>query len=248
MSSTIPLWRRCLDPSTQEADHYRDYVHTPLLSLIEGAPSRVLDLGCAAGALGHAMKARFPGATVVGVESGQGAARVAAGRLDRVIVRRIEELDLAAEGFEHGEFDAVVASDILEHLFNPWEALDRVRPFLSESGQVIASIPNVRNVTVSGRLLGDGAFRYDERGLLDITHLRFFTLSSIQQLFAEAGYRMEKHVALLLPSLEETYRQHKGAGSKQLRLGRITIDDVTPQDLIELCTAQYLIRARRVEA
>jgi 2-polyprenyl-3-methyl-5-hydroxy-6-metoxy-1,4-benzoquinol methylase len=244
----LPLWKRCLDPELQEAGHYNDYVHTPLFSLIEGTPRRVLDLGCATGAFGAALKQRYDGVTVVGIEAGERAARRARERLDRVIHARIEDVDFAASGFGAGEFDTVIASDILEHLVNPWDVLARLRPHLAADAQVVASIPNARNITVAAPLLGEGAFRYDERGLLDITHLRFFTLATIHQMFAETGYRVEHHVGLLLPQLEAAYRQYQAQGARQVRLGRITLDDVSPQDLVELCTAQFLVRARPIRA
>jgi 2-polyprenyl-3-methyl-5-hydroxy-6-metoxy-1,4-benzoquinol methylase len=246
MSSTLPLWKRCLDPAVQEAGHYQDYVNTSLFNLFDGTPRRVLDLGCAAGAFGAALKERMPGAAVVGVEAGHGASQQAAQRLDRVIRSRIEDLDFEREGLQPGEFDAVVAADILEHLVNPWELLDELRTYLAPNGQVIASIPNVRNLTVSAALLGDGRFDYDERGLLDITHLRFFTRGSINQLFAETGYRVEAMVGLMPPDMEAVYKNSAGQGAKQLKMGRLVLNDVTPGEMLELCTVQFLLRARPV--
>jgi 2-polyprenyl-3-methyl-5-hydroxy-6-metoxy-1,4-benzoquinol methylase len=243
-ANDIPAWKRCLDPAWQPADHYRDYVHTPLFALIEGTPRRVLDLGCASGAFGAALKARYPGAHVVGIEAGQAAAALASARLDRVVEASLDGIDFAAHGLAPGEFDLVIASDVLEHLVNPWDLLVRLKPFLAPGAQVVSSIPNARNLTVAGVLLGEGEFRYDERGLLDVTHLRFFTLKSIQRLFAETGYRVEQHQGLLLPELERAFQQYRGRTVAQIKVGRISLDNVTEQDLLELCTAQFLVRAR----
>src|SRR3954464_14095194 len=216
MTSALPLWNRCLDPALQEASHYLDYVNTSLFGIFDGSPRRVLDLGCATGAFGAAVKERFPGAQVVGVEAGHDAAERAAGRLDRVVRARIEELDFEREGLRPGEFDTIVAADILEHLVNPWELLVKLRTYLARGGQVIASIPNVRNITVSAPLLAGGTFQYEDRGLLDITHLRFFTRSTINQLFAETGYRVEVTVGLMPPDLEALYKSAAGPGTRPL--------------------------------
>ncbi len=89
-----------------------------------------------------------------------------------------------------------------------------------------------------------GRFDYDERGLLDITHLRFFTLSGIRQLFEETGYVMERDTAIILPSLEGVYRNYLGRGPALIKVGRMTLADVTQQELVELCAAQFLTRAR----
>jgi SAM-dependent methyltransferase len=124
-----PPWKTCLDPAYQSAGHYLDYVHAPLFPLIDGTPARVLDLGCATGAFGAALKQRYPGAHVAGIEAGDAAAKVAAGRLDRVVHASLDGLDFAAHGFEPGSIDVAIASDVLEHLVNPWDLLVRLKPF-----------------------------------------------------------------------------------------------------------------------
>ncbi len=241
---TVPLWKRCLDFDHQDAEHYNDYVLEPLFQLIDGEPRRVLDLGCAGGAFGAALKARFPGASVTGIDAGRAAAEKAKARLDRVVHARLEDLSFAAQGFRDGEFDTVIAADILEHLVNPWELLVRLKPFLALRAQVVASIPNIRNLSVVSPLLLNGRFDYDERGLLDITHLRFFTLHGIKRLFEETGYVLEQEMAILLPSLEGVYRSYQGNGNAMVKLGRMTLSDITPQELTEMCAAQFLTRAR----
>jgi SAM-dependent methyltransferase len=244
----VPLWKRCLDFERQDARHYRDYVHEPLFQLIDGTPERVLDLGCAAGAFGAALKARYPGASVTGIEAGRAAADKAESRLDRVVHARLDDGAFSNHGFEQGEFDTVIATDILEHLVNRWELLVRIKPFLAPRAQVIASIPNIRNITVVASLLLSGRFDYDDRALLDISHLRFFTLRGIKTMFEETGYALEQDMAILLPSLDGVYRSHKGNGNAMIKLGRMTLSDITQQELTELCAAQFLTRARLVSA
>ncbi len=103
-----------------------------------------------------------------------------------MIVGDAEKIDYAAE-LAGEEFDVVLFADVLEHLKEPGDVLRRVRPFVAENGVVIASIPNIAHGSVRLALLG-GEFRYRDWGLLDDTHLRFFTRASIQDLFEETGY------------------------------------------------------------
>ena len=239
-----PAWQTSLDFDAQAGDHYLDYVNPAVLQMIAGTPRRVLDLGCASGALGAAIKERHPGAHVVGVEAGRAAAERAASRLDRVVQGRLEALDLAAEGFTAGTFDTVIAADVLEHLVNPWQLLVSLRPFLVPGGQVIASIPNVRNLWLLSRALLEGRWEYTERGLLDVTHLRFFTLEEMRRLFEETGYRAEGYGPVILPSLREAHAMYQGRGAKVLKFGRLSIENVSPDEITQLCAEGFVLRCR----
>jgi len=239
-----PVWRTCLDVEGQAADHYDDFVLTPLFDIMAHEPARVLELGCAGGAFGAELKNRFPAASVVGIDAGAAAAQKAASRLDRVIHARLDQCNLAQAGLKHGEFDTLVAADILEHLVNPWALLERIKPFLAPGAQVLVSIPNARNITVGSELLVGGRFEYAQRGLLDVTHLRFFTLDSIRRMFEETGYVVQAQRSILLPALRKLYEGYSGAGPVTLRFGRMTISDVTAQEVMELCAAQFVLRCR----
>lgn len=242
--NTLPAWRTSLDFDAQAAEHYLDYVNPLALHMLAEAPRRVLDLGCAGGMLGATLKQRHPGAIVVGVEAGAAAAEKAATRIDRVIRRRLEDLDLAREGFADGAFDTVIAADILEHLVNPWDLLLRIKPFLSPGAQLIASIPNIRNVSLLAHVLLDGRWEYVPTGLLDVTHLRFFTLTDMRRMFEETGYEVEHQAATILPALRPLYEAHKATGSPVLHAGRLSIRDVTPEEIMELCAEGFVLRCR----
>ncbi len=244
LPQTRPAWQTCLQVEAQEALHYQDFVNTAVLDAIDGAPRRVLDLGCAGGALGAALKARFPEASVVGIEAGRAAATLAGQRLDRAICARLEQVDFGREGLQPREFDTVIAADILEHVVNPWELLLRVKPLLAAHGQVVASIPNVRNLWLASRLLLEGRWEYLDRGLLDVTHVRFFTLTEMGHLFADTGYRLEGYSATILPSLRALYKEHRDGPPRDLRIGRLALSGVTAQELLELCAEQFIVRAR----
>jgi len=158
--------------------------HSKIVSLVPPA-TRVLEFGCATGYMSEVLKDRL-GCTVTGVEISPEAAEVAEQHTERVIVGDAEKIDYAAE-LAGEEFDVVLFADVLEHLKAPADVLRRIRPLVAENGVVIASIPNVAHGSVRLALLG-GEFRYRESGLLDDTHLRFFTRASIQDLFEETGY------------------------------------------------------------
>lgn len=240
----LPAWRTSLDFDAQDAGHYLDYVNPTVLGMLAEPPRRMLDLGCAGGMLGATVKQRHPQAVVVGVEAGRAAADKASTRIDRVIRSRLEDLDLAREGFDACTFDTVIAADILEHLVNPWELLARVKPFLTSRAQLIASIPNVRNLSLLSYVLLGGRWEYTRIGFLDVTHLRFFTLTEMHKMFAQTGYVVEHQAASILPALQPMYAAHKGKGMAELRSGRLTIRDVTPHELTELCAEGFVLRCR----
>ena len=158
--------------------------HSKIVSLVPPA-TRVLEFGCATGYMSQVLKDRL-GCTVIGVEIDRDAAAIAEQHTERVIVGDAEKIDYAAE-LAGEEFDVVLFADVLEHLKEPADVLRRVRPFVAANGVVVASIPNIAHASVRLALLG-GEFRYREWGLLDDTHLRFFTRASIQDLFEETGY------------------------------------------------------------
>lgn len=158
-----------------------------------GAGLRVLDLGFGAGYL--ARRIRPSCSWLAGIELDPEAAREGAPFFDRAIVGDLLE---GLRGPWPGPFDVVVAGDILEHLPDPEVALRIVRSLLAPDGILLASLPNVANVTVRASLLL-GRFRYAPRGILDATHLRFFTRDTGSALLAEAGFRVERVSATAMP-------------------------------------------------
>ena len=142
-----------------------------------------MELGPATGYMSRVFSER--GCTVVGIEVDAGMAERAAGFCERMVVGDLDTLDLEAElGDER--FDAIVAADVIEHLKDPLGALRRLRPFLKEDGCFVISIPNVAHGSVRLALLS-GRFEYRPWGLLDSTHLRFFTRETFERLLDEAA-------------------------------------------------------------
>ena len=147
---------------------------------------RVLDIGCGAGNLGAALK--LQGNECYGITLSENEAALAQSRLSGVVVGDVEAMQ--ALPFPRQFFDVVIFGDVLEHLRNPQRTLQLVKPYLKMGAKVIASIPNVANIEVRWDLLR-GHFDYQPTGILDNTHLRFYTLGTAKELIASVGYQVE---------------------------------------------------------
>lgn len=166
---------------------YYEILNPVLLDCIPPDASVVLEIGCAVGALGAGYKDRNPGCAYYGVEIHPPSAEIAARRLDKVICGSAEEVDLS---FLENSVDCIVYGDVLEHLVDPWALLRKHRALLKPGGRIAACIPNIQHWTLLQHLL-QGHWVYSDHGLLDRTHLRFFTLSTIFTSLTEAGYRVD---------------------------------------------------------
>lgn len=158
-----------------------DNTHASVVHMV-GRSRRVLELGPASGYMSQILRDRD--CEVVGIELDPQLAVQAAEVCERVIVGDLDTLDLDAE-LGDDRFDVIVAADVLEHLRDPLAALRRLRRFLKSEGYFVVSLPNVAHASVRLALL-QGHFQYRELGLMDRTHLRFFTHDTITQLFDEA--------------------------------------------------------------
>jgi O-antigen biosynthesis protein len=179
---------------------YYENPRVELLRLFPGAPRRLLDVGCGAGATSAQAKVLWPRVETVGIELVPEVAARARAVVDHVIEGSAETLDLAA--VQLGEPDGVILADVLEHMVDPWSFLARLRPLLARGATVAASIPNVANLWLIEELAA-GRFRYEPSGLLDATHLRFFTRASIAELFERAGYRIEHWDRVIDPRVDD---------------------------------------------
>jgi 2-polyprenyl-3-methyl-5-hydroxy-6-metoxy-1,4-benzoquinol methylase len=149
--------------------------------------ARVLDVGCASGYLAEPLRRAADAAYVDGVELNASDAAVAR-RVCREVVEGSAE-EPATYARLRGPYDAVIFGDVLEHLRDPAAALAGVRPLLAPGGVVISSIPNVAHYSIRAQLF-KGSFDYADSGILDRTHLRFFTRDSLVQLFEQGGYEV----------------------------------------------------------
>ena len=219
-----------------------DYAPEGLLEMIKAAPSHVLDCGCFCGGSGRWLKARFPGCRVTGIEMLDQAAAMAAEAYDRVIVGTFEKVDFATEGLPPGCVDAIIAADFLEHLYNPWNALQRLKPLLAPGGALYVSLPNVRNLNVLAGL-ANGQWPYAGAGILDITHIRFFTRAQAVQMLEQTGWRIEDLRLNADQGLMSAFQDRSPAQIRSINAGVLKLDPLTEQDVAELLTLQFFIKA-----
>lgn len=172
------------------ADERADYHGHPRREMVPFVPPgarTLLDVGCGAGAFAATLREARPGAPleIWGVELDAAAAARARGAVDRVLVgdavARVGEL-------ADGAVDCVVCNDVLEHLSEPAALLRQVRRVLAPGGALVASVPNVRYFFNVVDLVVHGRWDYVDEGILDRTHLRFFTRDSLRRLLVDEGF------------------------------------------------------------
>ena len=177
-------------------DDYYAGCNPALLRAVPEEARAILDVGCGEGRLGAALREGRPDRVVYGIEMQPDAAARAAGRLDRVFAIDVADRD---PPLQPASLDCISFGDVLEHLIDPEAVLRRLRRFLAPGGVVVASIPNIQHHTILAALLR-GDFQYTSAGLLDVTHLRFFTSSTIVKLFLDAGYEPESAGTIRVPA------------------------------------------------
>jgi 2-polyprenyl-3-methyl-5-hydroxy-6-metoxy-1,4-benzoquinol methylase len=212
-----------------------DNTHASVIGLV-GEGRRVLELGPASGYMSEILGKR--GCAVVGIELDAEMAAQAEQFCERVVVGNLDTLDFAAELGED-RFDVIVAADVLEHLRDPLKLLQDLRAFLNPGGFFVVSLPNIAHASVRLALL-EGRFDYQDLGLLDRTHLRFFTHESIARMFDEAEL-----------ALVEVHRQEAPIDTTE-----ITVDlDAVPAEIVkdleqdpDARTYQFVVKAVPLEA
>lgn len=220
-----------------------DYYNSPrsdLIAMVAHTPRTVLDVGCGGGATGADIKRLYPEASVTGIELSPGPAEIAAKRLDRVVSENVETIDYAKLGYEPGGIDLVFFPDILEHLYDPWSVLQKLRPYISADGQILASIPNTRNLGLIAQL-ASGDWQYTAWGLLDVTHIRFFSKKSITEMFNRAGFQ----IRTIRANCDQSTRNVQVPANQTVNLsvGNLVLKDLSADDVVELSVIQFLIDA-----
>ena len=239
--TTVHLWQ-LLDADLHLQTLDPAYAPVGLLEMVLPAPRRVLDVGCFCGGSGRWLKQRFRNCEVVGIEILGKAAAIAAKDYDRVIVRTLEETDFAAQGLMPGSFDAIIAADVLEHLYNPWQALQRLKPLLAPDGAIYVSLPNIRNLNILCALAG-GEWRYAGAGILDITHIRFFTRAQAVEMLGQTGWAASEIRVNPDPSLTPALEGKDIDTINILDTGKVKLSGLRRDDVVELMASQFFIRA-----
>lgn len=158
----------------------------------------VLDIGCAAGSLGSQLLESGLAKTVDGIEINPSAAAKAAPCLRTVWIGSVE--DLLPNTPLHA-YDLVIMADSLEHLVDPWKVLRDICENCRPGTQVAVSVPNVREKNVIFPLLFQGRFQYQDAGVMDRTHLHFFTRSSLLALLSDTGWTVDR----VHPNIKQKY-------------------------------------------
>ncbi len=180
-----PAWLPDSERATRQ-DYYA-HLRQEIIEAIPDGCTAILDVGCGKGTLGRWLKENGV-REVRGIELFEAAGQEARQWLDEVVIGNVEQVALP---FQPGSFDCIICADVLEHTADPWKVVAALKRLLRPDGCIVASIPNVgfhRNL----RRLIRGEWRYTDEGLLDRTHLRFFTLQTIEELFSSNGMRIEQ--------------------------------------------------------
>ena len=178
---------------------YYEQERSEIARLITGQPKSILEIGCANGCFRRNLKWECE---YHGVEPVHEVADRA--RASGIIVYEGVYQDVAGQ-IPDAKFDLVVCNDVIEHMVDPWAFLENIKRKLAPGGRIVGSLPNVRYITNLLGLVFGKEWRYANAGVLDRTHLRFFTLKSARRLFEECGYEVE----VLRPSGPDRYRNIK---------------------------------------
>jgi SAM-dependent methyltransferase len=175
---------------------YGNVINPYLIDMIPKGAHKILDVGCAQGALLEYFKKEGHANETVGIELMHRSAERAKDKVDTVICGNVEQMDLS-KYTRH--FDYIVYGDVIEHLREPWRVVKRHKALLGEHGRMIFCIPNIRNFFIMTNLIR-GFWNYTQYGILDNTHLRFFTLRGIKENFDELELVVEKSFGITPPA------------------------------------------------
>jgi hypothetical protein len=215
-------------------DEPTNYNHD-LLPLIPPNARGVVEVGCNNGALARVYKAINPACKYTGIEVDAGNAQGSRRYCDEVLLMDIESVD---ESFyaQYADHNAWIFGDVLEHLRYPWEVLARIRRNMPADGCVIVCLPNAQHWSVQAKL-AVGDFRYEGGGLMDRTHLRWFTRATMLEMFAGAGLRIEQGFPRIFGELKN---EHVIAAIKSMAIGVGADPELAVQDSLPL---QYVVKA-----
>ena len=213
-----------------------DLYNETILEMIPNPCNRVVEVGCMRGTLTRAYLARNASCQWTGIDIDPENAAIAAAVCYKTLCRDIETMD-EAEFASVANADAWIFGDTLEHLRDPWAVLSRIRRYLPSEGVVIASIPNAQHWSFQARV-NAGQFRYEDEGLFDRTHLRFFTRTTIFEMFEKAGYQVESAVSRIIHSPDAAKYM---APIRAMAQASGIDPDVAEQDAMAF---QYVVRAK----
>lgn len=216
-------------------DTYYSHPRRELIPYLPLKAKRVLDIGCGGGGLGHILKTECGAQQVVGVEIVREAAEAARDYLDAVHLGSIEDLKLP---YDAGHFDCIICADVLEHLVEPEQAIRKLGRLLNPEGALLISIPNVQYHDVLS-MLSTGGWHYIPEGILDSTHLRWFTRESLDALVRGGGLEIGRVAPLNAMAVDRL----PGKNGDDYTFGKITYHHPDETTLERLCTYQHIVVA-----
>jgi SAM-dependent methyltransferase len=175
-----------------------DLYNDTILALMPATLRKVLEVGCMRGSLCYAYRKQNAGCHWVGVDIDPENVEIARAVCDETLCRDIENVR-PEEFMQWADVEAWIFGDTLEHLRDPWSLISHIRKVIPSNGMIIASIPNAQHWSFQARV-NVGQFRYEDDGLFDRTHLRFFTRITIFEMFQAAGFRVDSAVARIIES------------------------------------------------
>jgi glycosyltransferase involved in cell wall biosynthesis/SAM-dependent methyltransferase len=188
--------------AAKTVQYQREYAHQPvcnffMLELVPKTAKRILDIGCCMGGAGRTLKQR-QACEVWGVEISPELARIAAQHYEKVIVGDIED-DSVWQQLPKGYFDCVICGEVLGHLIAPDRVLKRLHEVTVPDCTLVLSVPHVGHASVIRKILR-GDFDYEPTGILDESHLRFFSRKNLWRLLMESGWLVSHSIAGIVPS------------------------------------------------
>jgi 2-polyprenyl-3-methyl-5-hydroxy-6-metoxy-1,4-benzoquinol methylase len=176
--------------NTKEEENYYKNTRLDIASLIPGNVDRIFEVGCGSGNTLDFLKKTGVCKWAGGIELFKDAAHLAQKKeIDLIIEGNINDYELK---IDIGSIDIILCLDVLEHLVDPWSVMEKLYKYLKPGGVIICSIPNVANFRVLVPLIFKNEWSYTKSGLLDFTHLRFFTAKSAKALVNQSGFTVDK--------------------------------------------------------
>jgi 2-polyprenyl-3-methyl-5-hydroxy-6-metoxy-1,4-benzoquinol methylase len=209
----------------KKSTDYFSFIRLDLINLIDRNSSnlKVLEIGAAYGETLHYLKQEGVASEVVGVDLFEDVKnKQNYKKLDKFIFGNIEEIEL--NEYET-YFDLILLPDVLEHLIEPKKVLDKLKKYLTQEGKIILSMPNIRHYSAMNKIFLKGDFKYEESGLFDYTHMRFYCRKNIKELIEASGYAVLKE--------ESSIKNYKGKSITKI------INSLTFGLLEEFFSVQY---------
>jgi len=208
-------------------------IYTPsarqeMLEFITNKPETTLEVGCREGLFTKSIKAIYNIKDSWGIEPDSSIKESAEQNIKNVIIDFFTKDSELPEKY----FDLIIFNDVLEHMYDPWSALEKAKTLLTENGIIIVSLPNIRHKSVLKELIFNDNFEYKSAGILDATHIRFFTKTTMIGMFNEVGLEIIKHKPVILIKKRRWYK-------KITQLPRLIFNVLTLNKFESLQFSQY---------